>query len=210
MSTLQIWGRISSINVRKVVLCAQMLGLPFQRFDAGLQYGVVNTPAYLALNPNAMVPVLQDGAYTLWESNAIVRYLCAREGRFYPADLPTRFHAEQWMDWQQTTLNRASGVAFVQWIRTPQAQRQADLIAASVAATEPLLGLLNAQLQHQPFVIGQALSMADMPIACEIHRWWGLPPHGPDYRAQWPHLQGWYERLCQHPGAAGVLDLPLS
>lgn len=199
MRTLQIWGRISSINVRKVVLCAQMLGLPFQRWDAGLQFGVVNTPDFLALNPNAMVPVLQDGDYTLWESNAIVRYLCAKQDPFCPADLPTHFHAEQWMDWQQTTLNRASGVAFVQWICTPQAQRQADLIAASVAATEPLLGLLNAQLKHHPFVVGQALSMADMPMACEIHRWWGLPPHGLAYRDQWPHLQHWYTRLCPHP-----------
>jgi len=203
---LKIWGRISSINVRKVVLCAQMLNIPFQRIDAGLSFGVVNTPDYLMLNPNAMVPTIQDDEYTLWESNAIVRYLCARENQLYPADLHTRFMAEQWMDWQQTSLNRASGPAFVQWIRTPEAQRNHGLIAQSVAATEPLLGLLDQRLQKQAFVAGEQISMADLPIACEVHRWWGLPQN----RRQWPHLERWYAQMRQQPGAAGVLDLPLS
>lgn len=203
---LKIWGRISSINVRKVVLCAQMLNIPFQRIDAGLSFGVVNTPDYLTLNPNAMVPTIQDGTYTLWESNVIVRYLCARENRLYPSDLRTRFTAEQWMDWQQTSLNRASGPAFVQWIRTPESQRNHDLIAQSVGATEPLLDLLNQRLQQQAFVAGEHMSMADLPIACEVHRWWGLPQNRPD----WPHLERWYAHMRQQPGAAGVLDLPLS
>ncbi|WP_353239465.1 glutathione S-transferase [Limnohabitans sp.] len=203
---LKIWGRISSINVRKVVLCAQMLNIPFQRTEAGLSFGVVNTPDYLMLNPNAMVPTIQDGEYTLWESNAIVRYLCARENQLYPSDLQTRFTAEQWMDWQQTSLNRASGPAFVQWIRTPESQRNHDLIAQSVAATEPLLDLLDQQLQKQAFIAGAQMSMADLPIACEVHRWWGLPQSRP----RWPHLERWYALMRQHPGAAGVLDLPLS
>jgi glutathione S-transferase len=206
MSMLKIWGRISSINVRKVVLCAQMLNIPFQRMDAGLNFGVVNTPDYLMLNPNAMVPTLQDGDYTLWESNAIVRYLCARENQLYPYDLHQRFRAEQWMDWQQTSLNRVSGTAFVQWIRTPQAQRNHDLIAQSVAATEPLMDLLDQQLQTQSFITGAQMTMADIPIACEVHRWWGLPQSRP----RWQHLQRWYTQMQQHPGAAGVLDLTLS
>jgi glutathione S-transferase len=180
---LKIWGRISSINVRKVVLCAQMLDIPFVRMDAGLSFGVVNTPDYLALNPNAMVPAIEDGPYTLWESNVIVRYLCAREGRLCPSDLRTRFMAEQWMDWQQTTLNRASGLAFVQWIRTPETQRDHELIAQSVGATEPLFALLNEQLQHRPFMAGDQLSMADIPLACEVHRWWGLPQSRPQLAA---------------------------
>src|SRR5574339_543486 len=100
---LRIWGRLSSINVRKAVLCAQVLGVPFERIDAGLSYGVVNTPDYRAKNPNGLVPLLEDGDFTLWESNAIVRYLCAREASpLYPQDLQRRADAERWMDWQQT------------------------------------------------------------------------------------------------------------
>ena len=106
---LPIWGRLSSINVGKVVWTAQELGVAFERTDAGASFGVVHTQQYLQMNPNAMVPVLQDGTLTLWESNTIVRYLCARyaPGTLYPEALPARFNAERWMDWQQTTLNLA-------------------------------------------------------------------------------------------------------
>ena len=204
---LRLWGRLSSINVRKVVLCAQVLGLDVERIDAGLSYGVVNTPDYRAKNPNGLVPLLEDGDFTLWESNAIVRYLCCRAGSaLYPQDLRQRFDAERWMDWQQTTLNRVSGGAFLQWIRTPEAQRDPAAIAASVAATEPLFAQLDEHLSRHAFMAGEALTMADIPIACEVHRWWGLPQPRP----AWPHLERWYAHWLALPASRGVLDLPLS
>ncbi len=206
---LHLWGRMSSINVRKVVWTLQHLGLPFERTDAGMAFGVVHTPAYQSLNPNALVPTLQDGDLVLWESNVIVRYLCARYGAhtpLYPTDLARRFDAERWMDWQQTTLNRASGPAFVQWVRTPPELRQTSVIAQSVAATEPLLDTLDAHLAQQPYMAGAQLSMADIPIACEVHRWYGLP----QTRPAWPHLSRWYSGLHAQPASRGVLDQALS
>ncbi|WP_372658770.1 glutathione S-transferase family protein [Hydrogenophaga sp.] len=206
---LRIWGRTSSINVRKVLLCAQWLGLDFERVDAGLAYGVVDTPGYRALNPNGLVPTLQDGDFTLWESNVIVRYLCAQYGGatgWYPDGVRQRFEAERWMDWQQTTLNRAGGPAFLQWIRTPAPQRDRQLIAQSVAATEPLFGAVDAQLARHAFMVGDTPTMADLPIACEVHRWWGLPQPRP----AWPHIERWYAHWLAHPASRGVLDLPLS
>lgn len=204
---LRIWGRLSSINVRKVVLCAQVLELPFERIDAGLSFGVVNTPEYRAKNPNGLVPLLEDGDFTLWESNAIVRYLCSREhSPLYPQELQRRADAERWMDWQQTTLNPAGSPGFKQLIRTPEAERNPAVIAASVAATEPLFAQLDAHLARQPFMAGDALTMADIPIACEVHRWWGLPQP----RSAWPHLERWYAHWLALPASRGVLDLPLS
>ena len=178
---LRLWGRLSSINVRKAVWALQEAAVPFERLDAGLAHGVVNTPDYQALNPNALVPTLQDGDFTLWESNAIVRYVLARyaPGPLYPSDLRERFDAERWMDWQQTTLNRAGGAAFVQWIRTPPERRDMGAIAASVAATEPLLAQLDTHLAHHAHMARESFTMADIPIACEIHRWWGRPPPRP-------------------------------
>ncbi|MBC7974648.1 MAG: glutathione S-transferase, partial [Myxococcales bacterium] len=131
---LKIWGRMSSLNVRKVVVAAQEIGLPFERVDAGAAFGIVRTPDYLAKNPNALVPVIEDDQVQLWESNVIVRYLCARHSAdtvypLYPLALPARFDAERWMDWQQTTLNPAGRDAFVQWIRTPAERRDAAAIA---------------------------------------------------------------------------------
>jgi glutathione S-transferase len=205
---LKIWGCISSINVRKVVLAAQWLEVPFERIEAGAAFGVTKTPEYLARNPNALVPTLEDDGFVLWESNAIVRYLCAKhqQSGLYPQDLHTRFDAERWMDWQQTTLNAAGRDAFLQLFRTPADQRSAQAIAASQAATEPLLALLDAHLAQRPFMAGGGMTMADIPIACELHRWWGLPLS----HAEHPRLRRWYNGLLQRPESRGVLDLALS
>lgn len=205
---LKLWGRLSSINVRKVVFTAQLLEVPFERIDAGAAFGVTKTPQYLERNPNALVPTLEDDDFVLWESNAIVRYLCAKysHGGLYPQDLHSRFDAERWMDWQQTTLNVAGREAFVQFIRTPEVKRNAQAIATSEAATEPLLALLDTHLAQRPFMAGERLTMADIPIACEMHRWWGLPLH----HAEHPHLRRWYDGLRQRPAARGALDVDLS
>ena len=205
---LKLWGRISSINVRKVVLTAQLLEVPFERVDAGAAFGITKTPEYLARNPNALVPTLEDDDFVLWESNAIVRYLCAKhsEGGLYPQDLRTRFDAERWMDWQQTTLNAAGREAFIQLVRTPEDKRNTQAIAVSEAATRPLLALLDSHLAQRPFMAGDHLTMADIPIACEMHRWWGLPLRHTGN----PHLRRWYEDLRQRPAARGALDVALS
>lgn len=205
---LRLWGRTSSINVRKVVWAAQELSLELQRTDAGGQFGLVREAQFLSLNPNGLVPLIEDEGTTLWESNTIVRYLCARHapGDLYPEDLPTRFLAEQWMDWQQTTLNPAGRDAFLQWIRTPAAQRDPAAIARSVAATEPLMELLDAHLARHAYLAGDRFTMADIPVGCEIHRWWGLPQD----RAAHPHLERWYNTVSTRPGARGVLDQPLA
>lgn len=211
---LKIWGRISSINVRKVVWCAQELGLAFERVDAGRDFGIVQTPAYRALNPNALVPTIEDELdgkrFVLWESNVVVRYLCARHatGTLYPEPLAARFDAERWMDWQQTTLNPAGRDAFMQWVRTPPERRDAAAAARSVAATEHLFARLDAHLATRAHVAGDRFTMADIPIGCEVHRWFGLP--AADYRRpHWPHVERYFAALGARPAARGVLDLAL-
>jgi glutathione S-transferase len=205
---VHIWGRLNSLNVRKVVWAAQEVGVPFTRSDAGMAFGVVNTLEYRALNPNGVVPTLQDGELVLWESNVIVRYLCARYApdTLYPQDLAQRFDAERWMDWQQTTFNAPGGPAFLQWIRTPADQRDMLAIGKSVAATERLLVLLDTHLATHAYMAGAHFSMADIPLGCDVHRWFGLPQPRPTL----PHLERWFEAILQRPATRGVLDLPLS
>ena len=208
MSSLHIWGRLSSINVKKVVWAAQELLLDFQRTEAGGAHGVVKTPEYMQRNANSLVPVIDDDGFVLWESNVIVRYLCARHamGTLYPTDLQARFDAERWMDWQQTTLNPASRPGFWQLIRTPPEQRNAQVIADSNAAVERLMALLDTHLAQSRFMLGERFSMADIPLGCEVHRWFGLPQQREDR----PHLERWFAELRARPASQGVLDMALS
>ena len=208
MGTLQIWGRMSSINVKKVVWTAQELGLDFERHEAGGVHGVVKTPAYVALNPNSTIPVLQDADLVLWESNVITRYLCAKysKANFYPEDLYERFDAERWMEWQQTTVNPASRNGFWHLIRLPVAERDPALVAQSNAAVEPLMGILDAHLATRRYMAGERFTMADIPLGCEVHRWFGLPQP----RAPRPHIERWFAELSARPAAKGVLDMALA
>jgi glutathione S-transferase len=199
---------MSSINVKKVVWTAQELGLDFQRTEAGGLFGVVKTPEYMQMNPNSLVPVIEDDDYVLWESNVIVRYLCARysSGQMYPTELRERFDAERWMDWQQTTLNPVSRPGFWQLVRTPPEQRNAAVIAESNAAVEALMFTLDMHLAHREFMVGHRFTVADIPLACEVHRWFGLPQP----RQSRPHLERWYDSLRARQASKGVLDLALS
>lgn len=208
MSGLRIWGRLTSINVKKVVWTAQELGLDFQRTEAGGVHGVVKTPEYLRLNANALVPVIEDDGYVLWESNVIVRYLTAKHsmGQIYPTDLQQRFDAERWMDWQQTTVNPASRPGFWQLIRTPADQRNAQAIADSNVAVERLMATLDAHLAGRRFMLGEHFSMADIPLGCEVHRWFGLPQS----REKRPNVERWFAELRARPASQGVLDMALS
>jgi glutathione S-transferase len=208
MSELKIWGRMSSINVKKAVWTAQELGLRFERHEAGGVHGVVKTPPYIALNPNSQIPVMEDGDYVLWESNVITRYLSAKHsmGDLYPSDLQERFDAERWMDWQQTTANPASRNGFWHLIRLPADQRDPALIAQSNSQVEALMAILDTHLATRSFMVGERFTMADIPLGCEVHRWFGLPQE----RQPRPNIERWFASLLARPAAKGVLDLALA
>ena len=208
MNTLKIWGRMSSINVKKVVWAAQELGLDFERHEAGGAHGVVKTPEYMVLNPNSQIPVLEDSDYVLWESNVITRYLCAKhsQGNLYPTDLQARFDAERWMEWQQTMVNPASRNGFWHLIRLPADQRDPVLVAQSNALVEPLMSMLDAHLATRSFMVGERFTIADIPLGCEVHRWFGLPQE----RQPRPNIERWFAALSARPASKGVLDMALS
>jgi glutathione S-transferase len=204
---LKIWGRISSINVQKVVACANELGLRYERIDAGGKFGVVGTPEYGKLNPNRLVPTIEDDDFVLWESNAIVRYLARKHGAgtLWPADLRVCADADRWMEWQSTTANPALFGAFWNLIRTEPDKRDQAAIDASIAKSEAAMAILDAQLADRTWITGDAFTMGDIPIACTVHRWFGLPLE----RQPRPHLQRWLARIHARPAFEGVLTLPV-
>ena len=205
---LTIWGRANSGNVRKVLWCLEELGLAYERRDAGGAFGIVNDPAYRALNPNGLVPTLQDGALTVWESGAIVRYLAARHGAgtLWPEDPAARAVADQWMDWTGTTVQPAFGPAFVGLVRTPPEKRDTAAIAASLAATAARLAIADAALAQHPFLAGDRLTMADIPLGAIVYGWFGLAAERPPL----PHLEAWYNRLAARPAYRTGAMTPLT
>lgn len=203
---LRIWGRTNSLNVQKALLALEETGRPYQRIDAGLAFGIVKTPQYRAMNPNGLVPTLDDDGFILWESNSIVRYLCAAyaPGVLWPLDAKARASAERWMDWQLTTLINPVNTLFLPLIRAPGTGDPQNFEAARLAC-EANFGLLDELLSRQAFVTGDAFGMADCAIAPVVHRWLSLPLERPAL----PNLQRWYEIICARPSAK-VLELPLS
>ena len=198
---LRIWGRLSSVNVQKVVWCADELGLAYERIDAGGKFGVNDTPEYLAMNPNGLVPVIEEDGFVLYESNAIVRYLTSRAGAaLFPADLRRRADVDRWMEWQSTNYTPAMGPAFWQLIRTPEAQRDRAAIEASRAKSEKLTGVLDAHLAQRRYLSGDAFSAADLVVCCAAHRWLNLPLE----REARPHFERWYAELAARPASRQV------
>ena len=167
-ATLQILGRASSINVRKVLWICDELGLPYSREDWGLGFRSTQEPAFLARNPNALVPVLVDEGFVLWESNTICRYLATRERRvdLLPADAQARARVEQWMDWQAGELNKAWRYAFLALVRKSPAHTDAAAIEASRQAWNRHRQILAAQLdQTGAYAAGATFTLADIPTA---------------------------------------------
>ena len=206
---LTVWGRINSINVQKVLWTLAELGLEYRRIDAGMKFGVNDTPEYKAMNPTGLVPTIDDDGYVLWESNAIVRYLAARHapGALYPEDLTARFDAERWMDWQALAFNTAITPVFVGLIRTPEDQRDMAGIEAARAKTESCIAILDDHLAGRDYMNGAAFTMADIPVGAGVNRWYKLPVE----RASRPNVERWLERLKERPGfRAHVVDITLS
>lgn len=205
---LKIWGRLSSVNVQKIVWCADELGLDYERIEAGGKFGVVDTPDYRTMNPNGKIPVIDHDGFVLWESNAIVRYLASRfgAGNLYPDKLQLRADADRWMDWQATSFNPAMTTLFKQLIRTAPAERDAALMAGSHAETQMKLALLDAHLAGHEYVTGATFTMGDIPLACSVNRWLKLPVA----KATFNHVARWYDTVSARHGAQQVVTLPLT
>jgi glutathione S-transferase len=204
---LKIWGRLTSVNVQKVMLAVRELALPHTFTQAGGPFGVVDTPEFAKLNPNRTVPVIDDGGFVLWESNAIVRYLASRYGvgTLWPEDACLRADADRWMDWQTTEWQGAMGPAFLGLVRTPEDKRDKAAIEKSVKRSNARALILDQALQGREFIAGRHLTMGDIALVCSAHRWLALPIDRPDT----PTLAAWYRRVMMRPAPQGVLTLPL-
>lgn len=206
--TRRLWGRTSSGNVQKAIWALEELALPYEHVEAGGAHGIVGEARYLAMNPNGLVPTLEEDGFILWESNAILRYLAHAHGGVLalPDDAQARARIDQWLDWQATAFTPAMRDAFLQLVRVPEDKRDARAIEASRAAGERCAALLDRHLADSPFVAGERFSIADIAVGCAGHRWLILPME----KEERPNIVRWRDALAQRPAGAPVLALPLT
>jgi glutathione S-transferase len=205
---LKLWGRINSTNVKKVLWCLEELGVPFTRIDAGGAFGVVGEADYVAMNPNRLVPCLEDGELVLWESNAIVRYLAAQygEGSLWNADPRQRAEADKWMDWVTSSLAAPFRPVFWNIVRTAPEKRDMAAVQAALKECGNLLAMADQTLAEQPYLSGESFGIGDIPLGCFAYAWFEMPIKRPEQL----HLRDWYQRLQQRVAYQTAVMTPLT
>jgi glutathione S-transferase len=205
---LKIWGRTNSSNVQKAMWCIGELKLPHERIDAGMAFGRNKEDWYLRMNPNGLVPTIDDDGFVVWESNTICRYLAAKHdaGGLWPTSPATRAMAEMWMDWQLSVLNASIGPLFWQLVRTPADKQDKAVIEKATADCLRHFGYVDRWLEDRPYIAGERVTVGDIPVGVMAYRWYALPvDHG-----SLKQVRGWYERLTQRPAYKQHVMLPLS
>ncbi|MBX8576104.1 glutathione S-transferase family protein [Pseudomonas cichorii] len=196
---LRILGKASSINVRKVLWACAETNRPFEQEDWGSGFRATDTPEFMALNPNAMVPVILEDDFVLWESNTIIRYLASahQDDGFYPVQPKARARIDQWIDWQATDLNKSWTYAFMSLVRRSAEFQDRDALKASCNSWSRHMQILDRQLELTgAYVAGKSFTLADIPIGLSVNRWFETPLDHPDF----PAVAAYYERLSERPG----------
>lgn len=192
---LTVYGRKSSFNLQKVMWLVGELGIAHKHVELGGSFGGLDAAEFLAMNPHGRVPVIDDSGIIVWESHAILRYLAAKyssETSFWKANPAERAKADQWMDWSQTALQPAFMVGvFWGWYRTPEAQRNLAAVDKALEQTSRYLKHIDHQLKGRCFMLGDHLSLADIPIGTHLYRYLNLDLPRPNL----PNVERWYERL---------------
>lgn len=205
---ITVWGRKNSSNVKKVLWCLTELGLTYQQKDAGGPFGGLDTPEYLAMNPNKTIPTYQDGEFILRESNAILSYLADKydDGTLLPHNAEFRARAAQWMYWSDGSLFPYIKAMMGLLVRTPAEQRDPVQVAELKQSLNRLIAMLNDDLAQRDYIAGDVFSIADMALAPLLYPWREVCHDRPDF----PHIERWFARIETRPAYRDIVALPVS
>ncbi|MCT8248177.1 glutathione S-transferase family protein [Proteus faecis] len=205
---LKVWGRKNSSNVKKVLWCLKELNVPYEQIDVGGPFGGLNEANYLAINPNASIPTLQDDDFALWESNTIIRYLCTKyeNNTLYPIDLKQRANIEKWMDWSNGSLFAPIQQMMIMIVRTPKEQQNPEIVNALKEKLNKLIKIADDQLAKTTYFAGDAFSLADIAIAPLVYPWLEVCKDRPHF----PHIERWFAQLSERPIFRDIVLLPVN
>ena len=212
---LKLWGRKNSSNVKKVLWACAELGVPYERIDAGLHFGITTTDEFREKNPNGMIPVIDDDGFILWESNAILRYLCAKHPKapFWPTDPQLRASADRWMDWQCTTLGPPIGPAFMQLVRAPQDEWDMKMISTNIPKAALSWTIADRQLGKTKWLTGDDFTVGDIPAAILAYTWFEMPLAKAgleQHRVPLANVDRWYAQLNAMPNFREIVAIGLT
>jgi len=204
---LKVWGRKDSSNVQKVVWCCDELGVLFERIDIAGAFGKNREKPYLDLNPNGLIPTIEDEGFVLWESNSILRYLIEKygDGRLLPSTVEARAIANRWMDWQLTAMNPFMVTLFQGLIRKSGGERDLAAIERARQQAAEKWEMVDHYLSESRYLAGDTFSMGDIPLGVWAHRWLNLPIDRP----QLPRVEQWYKRLSEREPYQKNIMIPL-
>lgn len=164
---MKIYGHPYSSNARRVQMLCEEIGLPYSYDTVDLLAGKQYDPAFLSMNPNGKVPVIDDDGFLMWESQAILRYLADKNGAqdWYPKDLQARARVDQWLDWHQTRLSPpVSKIAF-NTLFVPEDKRDLQAMEAGRKDLTKILPVLDAALKGKAHVCGATPTLADLAMS---------------------------------------------
>lgn len=194
---ITLLGRKTSANVQKAMWALAELGVEHEQVEVGGKFGGTDTPEYKAMNPNSLVPTLQDNGFVLWESHAIIRYLAAKygAGNLWPRDLEARALADQWTDWTAMRFQPAWIGVFTAVVRTPAAKLDPAAIARAMNGANACFAIMDGQLARTDYLAGDALTYADIAAGVALYRWTTMEIE----RKSFPAVEAWHGRLLERP-----------
>tara|TARA_R110002124_G_scaffold114535_19_gene269379 strand:+ start:7859 stop:8482 length:624 start_codon:yes stop_codon:yes gene_type:complete len=201
---VKILGRLTSINVRKALWALEEVGVACEREDWGLPLRDPKVPEFLALNPNAQVPVLIDGDFVLWDSIAIMGYVnqAFGNGALLPGTARGQALAMQWVLWQNNEMASHWGYPLRAIIRKEPGFDDARKLADNIAVWADKMAIIDAHLARSgAFVVGEQFSLADIAITLGLHRWFAIPFDHPPL----PAAEAYYQTMLQRPTAKAWL-----
>lgn len=192
---LKLYGSARSRGVRCLWMLGE-LGIPYDHKDYLPRSAETKTAEFLAMNPNARVPVIDDDGFVLSESMAINFYLAKKHGSpLFPKDPKAEALTLQWMLWETDRLDRQI-VNFVNHTSgLPAAERKPEAAAAAWAEVTPAFDVLESHLAKNQWLAGDAFSLADLNVASALYRAFAVDT------AKWPKLTAWLNRCWDRPAA---------
>lgn len=206
LAAVKLYARRTSSNCQKVLWFLGELGIDYELVPTGGDAGGLSEPGFGELNPNRRVPVLVDADLAVWESHAILRYLAAAHApeRFWPEDPGPRSQLDRWMDWSQSQLDASFMTLFWGYWRTPEADRDRALIDLHIGRCRHYLSILDGALAGHDYVVGDDLTLADVPIGALMYRYVNL-----DVTDELPpRVARWYASLTERKAFRAHVMLP--